>query len=153
MTKRISQDLEVASVSVRDPFMVQCAGHNYRHKPNRYMSTPVDLPDPFRIPEDPDQCCHVWEEENEGQMCVRRCTNRIYLGIHGWLCKDHHEDSIFRLRGSTPRKSELDLADILPVLQSEVDNTAPSSIGVDYKNYSQWGWSRLEETGEGYNQD
>ena len=157
MSKLISQDLSVTSIGVKDPFLVQCAGHNYRHNANRYRTAPSPvLPDPLRLPTDPSQCCWMSTVELPGEEPeVYSCQHRAYKGVHGFLCKGHHEEATLLKKKQSLMKwpgGGVDLADLLPTLQNEVDTERlivahlPSSVrdSLDYKSYVQWGWTRID---------
>lgn len=159
-------DSDVKSVKVRDPFVVQCAGHNYRHNPQRYQSGPqTETVDPLDFPEDYDQCCQVWEVENPdvpGGLEYIRCKARVHNGMHGFLCKDHHDELTFQMKRRTinrlgPDRTGVDLAEIRDQLQREVDKARQYAYKIghdvpilDYRTYSRWGWARIEE---GFNHD
>jgi len=150
--KNQSYDLDVLVIGVKDPFLVQCAGHNYRHNSMRYKTAPQpDLPDPFELPTDPDQCAWVCKFEDDPEFY--RCKNRVMKGVHGFLCQGHHDETTLLMKKASLMKlwerTGIDLKDLLPTLYDEVEGARLASPVLDYRNYVMWGWTREDDLIEG----
>jgi len=155
--KNQSYDLDVLVIGVKDPFLVQCAGHNYRHNSMRYRTAPVpDLPHPYELPSDPDQCSDIYVVEEEEKPVQVRCQLKVYKGegsVHGFLCKEHHDKLTIEMKKASLMKlwerTGIDLKDLLPTLYDEVEGARLASPVLDYRNYVMWGWTREDDLIEG----
>ena len=137
-------DLEVSKVKVNDPFMVECAGANWKPNPLRYKNEPVvHVRTPLDLPTDKLRCCHVAVVEVNSEPTYHTCSNQVWMGRHGFLCKYHANGDIAQgLQKQTQQRlgyfrNEEPAEAILVRMDREVASADPL---FSYKKYAMWRW-------------
>lgn len=117
-------DINVATIDPRDPFIVEWPGNRLPDIKPRAVSG-KKVWDPLGLPTDPLQCVHVEETIQDGVVSNRvRCVASVttYGGpsdmraeAGGWLCSNHHN----KTTGNKVHKRDFDGDTIKHILGSD----------------------------------